>query len=67
MSATNFRESSSFMVKNAVEVLYIVDNKHVQILCLYLHENKIKYESSEDFMQFCVLWRCQRNRKIVQK
>ena len=40
MSATNFCESSSFMVKNAVKVLCVFDNKHVQFLCLCCHKNK---------------------------
>ena len=66
MSATHFCESSSFMVKNAVKVLYVVDNKHVQILCLHLHKNKIKYEGSEHFVQFFMLWRCQRDSKLDQ-
>ena len=66
MSATNFHESSSFMVKNTVEVLCVFNNKHVQILCLRLHINKIKYEGSEHFVQFFMLWRCQRNSKLSQ-
>ena len=66
MSATIFCESSSFMVKNAVKVLCVFDNKHVRFLCSCCHKNKTKDEGSGYFLQVYMIWRLQRNRKFVQ-